>query len=174
MYVYESHASLVVSEKRLITLVRDTNTARGKKQQPDQALMAALIFQQYDSFVSSLKPSSGWSSKKKKKKTLRVINAHATRLKDWYNHMTVCLQGLQTHCWNWIWSCAGTPSVHISQALSNYRLRSMAEIVTPAKTISSVVLLTIHEALCLESPQLGCISAPVYKEKMMMIAAQWW
>lgn len=48
----------------------------------------------------------------------------------------------------------------------------MAEIVTPVKTISSVVLLNIHEILCVERPQLGCISALVYKEKMMMMAAR--
>lgn len=60
----------------------------------------------------------------------------------------------------------------ISLCLSNYQLRSIAEIVTPVKTMSSVVLMNIHVMLCLESPQLGCISALVYKEKMMMMAAQ--
>lgn len=34
--------------------------------------------------------------------------------------------------------------------------------------------MNIHEMLCLESLQLVCISALVYKEKMMMMAAQWW
>lgn len=34
--------------------------------------------------------------------------------------------------------------------------------------------MNIHEMLCLESLQLGCISALVYKEKMMMMAARWW
>lgn len=34
-----------------------------KKKQPDQALMAPLIFQQCDSFVSSQKPCGRWRSK---------------------------------------------------------------------------------------------------------------
>lgn len=89
-----------------------------------------------------------------------------------YNHMTVRPQGLLTQNWNWTQSCPCTPCVHISLALSNYQLRSLAEIVMPVKTISSVAHMNIHEMLCLESPQLGCISALVYKEKMMMMAAQ--
>lgn len=50
----------------------------------------------------------------------------------------------------------------------------MAKIVMPVKTMSSFVLVNIHKVLCLESLQFGCISTPVYKEKMMMMAAQWW
>lgn len=42
------------------------------------------------------------------------------------------------------------------------------------KTMCSVVLMNIHVVLRLESLQLGYISALAYKEKMMMMSAQWW
>lgn len=66
--------------------ISEAHKHRQENKQPDQALMAALIFLQYDSFVSSENPSSRWRSKKqqqkKKEHSHRVINVHARGLKD--------------------------------------------------------------------------------------------
>lgn len=81
----------------------------------------------------------------------RVINA--TRVKE----------GLNTH----------THTHTFSPASSDYRHRSTVEIVTPVKTVSSVVLMNIQDVLCAESTLIGFARVVEEKEKMMVMMSAW-
>lgn len=54
----------------------------------------------------------------------------------------------------------------------NYQTGPIAGIFELVRTMYSILLMNIHAVLCLESLQLGSISALAHKEKMMMMSAQ--